>query len=172
MAFESSTLAESLGAFFLAPAHHGKRSTMKHLLATTVFAFGVLLSGCGGGGDDAAATGPTTLQVTDTTMGTGTAAAAGNTLTVNYTGWLYSATAPNNRGTQFGTSVGGAPFQFKLGAGQVIAGWDQGLGGMKVGGTRTLIIPSSLAYGSTGAGGGVIPPNAALVFTVDLLAVQ
>ena len=144
---------------------------MKHLLATTIVALGALLSGCGGGGDDAPAS-PTQLQVTDNTVGTGTTAAAGNTLTVNYTGWLYSATAANYRGTQFDTSVGRSPFQFRLGAGQVIAGWDQGLVGMKVGGTRTLIIPSSLAYGSTGAGNGLIPPNAALVFTVDLLAVQ
>ena len=129
------------------------------------------MSGCGGGGDDAPAS-PTQLQVTDTIVGTGTAAAAGNTLTVNYTGWLYSASAANSRGAQFDTSVGRAPFQFRLGAGQVIAGWDQGLVGMRVGGTRTLIIPSALAYGSAGAGGGVIPPNAALVFTIDLLAVQ
>ena len=90
---------------------------------------------------------------------------------MNYTGWLYSATAPNFRGTQFDTSAGRSPFQFRLGTGQVIAGWDQGLVGMKVGGTRTLIIPSSLGYGSAGAGTS-IPPNAALVFTVDLLAVQ
>ena len=87
-------------------------------------------------------------------------------------GRLYSPSAANSRGAQFDTSVGRAPFQFTLGAGQVIAGWDQGLVGMKVGGTRTLIIPSALAYGSVGAGGGLIPPNAALVFTVDLLAVQ
>ncbi len=132
----------------------------------------MLLSGCGGGSEDAPAPGPTTLQVTDTTPGTGAAAASGNTLTVHYTGWLYSATAPNFRGTQFGTSVGSTPFQFQLGAGQVIAGWDQGMVGMKVGGTRTLIIPSSLGYGSTGAGGGAIPPNAALVFTVELLTLQ
>jgi FKBP-type peptidyl-prolyl cis-trans isomerase FkpA len=144
---------------------------MKHLLAATLFSFGLVLSGCGGGGDEAAP-GPTTLQVTDTTVGTGTAAAVNNTLTVNYTGWLYSATAANLRGAQVDTSVGRTPFQFRLGVGQVIAGWDQGLVGMRVGGTRTLIIPSALAYGSAGAGGGLIPPNAALVFTVDLLAVQ
>ena len=147
---------------------------MKNLLGNTLLALCVLLVGCGGGGDDAPATspGPATLQVTDNTVGAGVAAAAGNTLTVHYTGWLYSATAPNNRGAQFGTSVGSAPLQFKLGTGQVIAGWDQGLVGMKVGGTRTLLIPSSLGYGSTGAGGGAIPPNTGLVFTVDLLAVQ
>ena len=144
---------------------------MKTRLAPTLFALALLLSGCGGGGDEPAS-GPTTLQVTDTTIGTGTAAAAGNTLTVNYTGWLYSASAANSRGAQFDTSVGRAPFQFRLGAGQVIAGWDQGLLGMRVGSTRTLIIPSSLAYGSAGAGGGLIPPNATLVFAVDLLAVQ
>ena len=144
---------------------------MKTRLAPTLFALALLLSGCGGGGDEPAS-GPTTLQVTDTTIGTGTAAAAGNTLTVNYTGWLYSASAANSRGAQFDTSVGRAPFQFRLGAGQVIAGWDQGLLGMRVGSTRTLIIPSALAYGSAGAGGGLIPPNATLVFAVDLLAVQ
>ena len=144
---------------------------MKTRLASTLFALALLLSGCGGGSDETAP-GPTTLQVTDTTLGTGTAAAAGNTLTVNYTGWLYSASAANFRGAQFDTSLGRAPFQFRLGAGQVIAGWDQGMVGMRVGGTRTLIIPSALAYGSAGAGGGLIPPNAALVFTVDLLAVQ
>ena len=143
---------------------------MKLLLATTVLAFGMLMSGCGGGSDDAPAI-PTQLQVIDTTLGAGATAAAGNTLTVNYTGWLYSAMAPNFRGTQFDTSAGRSPFQFRLGTGQVIAGWDQGLVGMKVGGTRTLVIPSSLGYGSAGAGTS-IPPNAALVFTVDLLAVQ
>ena len=143
---------------------------MKLILATTALAFGMLTSGCGGGSYDAPAA-PTQLQVTDSVVGTGTTAAAGNTLRVNYTGWLYSATAPNFRGTQFDTSAGRSPFQFRLGTGQVIAGWDQGLVGMKVGGTRTLIIPSSLGYGSAGAGTS-IPPNAALVFTVDLLAVQ
>ena len=109
----------------------------------------------------------------DTLVGIGATAAAGNTVTVNYTGWLYDAAAANFRGAQFDSSlgVGRTPFSFKLGAGQVIAGWDQGVAGMKVGGTRTLIIPSSLGYGSVGAGG-VIPPNAALVFNVEMLAVK
>ncbi|MDP1999611.1 MAG: FKBP-type peptidyl-prolyl cis-trans isomerase [Rhodoferax sp.] len=121
------------------------------------------------------ATAPTSLQTTDTTVGTGAIAALGNTVSVNYTGWLYNASATNFRGTQFDSSVGKQAFQFKLSVGKVIAGWDQGVAGMKVGGTRTLIIPSALGYGSTGTGtgaGNVIPPNAALVFTVDLLAVQ
>ena len=147
---------------------------MKNILAATIFALSALLSACGDSGDSSvtpASTGPTTLQITDTTIGTGATAAAGNAVTVNYTGWLYSASAAGFHGTQFDTSVGKTPFKFNLGAGQVIAGWDQGVTGMKVGGTRTLVIPSSLGYGNAGAGG-VIPPNAALVFTVELLAVQ
>ena len=148
---------------------------MKPLLAATAMTFGLLVGGCGGSSGDSTsppvASGPTTLQISDTVVGTGTLAAAGNAVTVNYTGWLYSSSAANFRGTQFDTSVGKSPFSFKLGAGQVIAGWDQGVVGMKVGGSRTLIIPSSLGYGATGAGG-VIPPNTALVFNVDLLSVQ
>ena len=103
------------------------------------------------------------LVVQDEVVGTGAAAQAGDTLTVNYTGKLAD-------GTVFDTSVGKQPFQFTLGAGQVIPGWDQGLMGMKVGGKRILIIPPGLAYGAQGAGG-VIPPNATLAFEVELLAV-
>jgi FKBP-type peptidyl-prolyl cis-trans isomerase FkpA len=127
------------------------------------------MSGCGGG-SSAADTGPTTLQITNTVVGTGATAAPGNTLTVNYTGWLYSGSVANFRGTQFDTSVGKSSFTFKLGAGQVITGWDLGFAGMKVGGTRTLVIPASMAYGSNALGS--IPANAALVFSVDLLAVN
>ena len=144
---------------------------MKKLFGITLLALGLLLSACGGSSSSSTAETVTALQVTDITVGTGATAAAGNTVTVNYTGWLYDAAAPNFRGTQFDSSVGKTPFSFKLGAGQVIAGWDQGVAGMKVGGTRTLIIPSSLGYGSTGAGG-VIPPNATLVFNVEMLAVK
>jgi peptidylprolyl isomerase/FKBP-type peptidyl-prolyl cis-trans isomerase FkpA len=102
------------------------------------------------------------LVVQDEAVGTGAEAKPGDTLTVNYTGKLQN-------GTVFDTSVGRAPFQFKLGAGQVIQGWEQGLAGMKVGGKRLLIIPSSLGYGSQGMG--PIPADATLIFEVDLLGV-
>ena len=105
---------------------------------------------------------------TDLTVGTGTTATAGKSVTVNYTGWLYDSTKAESKGTQFDTRNG---FPFTLGVGQVIAGWDQGVAGMKVGGTRRLVIPPSLAYGSAGAGT-AIPPNAALVFDVTLTAVS
>jgi FKBP-type peptidyl-prolyl cis-trans isomerase FkpA len=145
---------------------------MKKLFALVALTLGLLVVGCGGGGSGAAApSGPTALQVTDTTIGTGTVAAAGNLVTVHYSGWLYDAAAANFRGALFDSSVGKSPFQFKLGAGQVISGWDQGVAGMRVGGTRTLIIPSSMGYGATGVPG-VIPPNATLVFNVEVLAVQ
>jgi FKBP-type peptidyl-prolyl cis-trans isomerase FkpA len=110
------------------------------------------------------------FSATDLTVGTGTTATAGRTVSVNYTGWLYDASKPDNKGTQFDTSFGRGPFTFVLGAGNVIAGWDQGVAGMKIGGKRRLVIPPSLGYGSTGAG--PIPPNATLVFDVELTLVQ
>ncbi len=117
---------------------------------------------------------PTTatgLQYDDTTPGTGAEAIAGQRVSVHYTGWLHDPAAANGRGRKFDSSKDrGSPFRFHLGAGQVIAGWDEGVQGMKVGGTRVLTIPSELGYGAHGAGG-VIPPNATLVFEVDLLAV-
>jgi FKBP-type peptidyl-prolyl cis-trans isomerase FkpA len=102
--------------------------------------------------------------------GTRTAAATGKVLTVNYTGWLYDAAKTDGKGLQFETSVGGTPFTFTLGLGQVIAGWDQGLPGMKVGGLRRLVIPPSLAYGAVR--NGPIPPHASLVFEIELIDVQ
>ena len=89
---------------------------------------------------------------------------------VHYTGWLYDGTAPEKKGTQFDASEPGRPFVFWLGAGQVIAGWEQGLVGMKVGGLRRLIVPSTMGYGRNGSGS-TIPPNAALVFEIELLSV-
>jgi FKBP-type peptidyl-prolyl cis-trans isomerase FkpA len=111
------------------------------------------------------------LQYEDTKVGTGAQAAAGQHVSVHYTGWLYDPTAANNRGKKFDSSKDrGQPFQFDLGGGQVIRGWDEGVQGMLVGGTRVLTISADLGYGARGAGG-VIPPNATLVFEVDLLGV-
>ena len=113
----------------------------------------------------------TTLQFVDTTVGAGAEAVAGNRVQVHYTGWLYDPTAANNRGKKFDSSKDrGQPFSFGLGGGEVIRGWDEGVQGMKVGGTRVLTIPADMGYGARGAGG-VIPPNATLVFEVELLAV-
>ena len=113
---------------------------------------------------------PTALSIVDTAAGNGAVAAAGKTLTVNYTGWLYDAGAAGSRGAQFDSSVGRGPFSFKLGAGMVIGGFEQGFGGMKVGGKRTLVIPASLGYGN--AGSGSIPGGAAMVFDVELVGVN
>ena len=112
---------------------------------------------------------PNGLKYTDDTTGNGAAATAGKKVSVHYTGWLYN---NGTKGAKFDSSVDrGQPFQFTLGAHQVIAGWDEGVAGMKVGGKRTLIIPPELGYGARGVGG-VIPPNATLMFDVELLGVQ
>lgn len=114
----------------------------------------------------------TTLQIADTKVGTGAEAVAGRQVTVHYTGWLYDPEATNHHGSKFDSSRDrNEPFAFRLGAREVIPGWDQGVAGMKVGGARTLVIPSALAYGARGAGG-VIPPNATLVFDVELLDIR
>jgi FKBP-type peptidyl-prolyl cis-trans isomerase FkpA len=110
------------------------------------------------------------LQKIDTVVGKGKVATAGQTVTVNYTGWLYTPKAPKQHGAQFDSSIGREPFSFPLGGGQVIAGWDQGVAGMKVGGKRTLIIPAALGYGERGAG--PIPPGSNLIFDVELLDVK
>ena len=114
----------------------------------------------------------TSLQITDSKVGSGAEAKSGRQVTVHYTGWLYDAKAADKHGKKFDSSKDhGEPFSFKLGGGQVIRGWDQGVAGMKVGGTRTLVIPSELGYGQRGAGG-AIPPNATLLFDVELLEVK
>ena len=113
----------------------------------------------------------TSLQISNGKVGTGTEATSGKTVSVHYTGWLYDPKTADHKGKKFDSSKDhGDPFEFKLGAGQVIRGWDQGVAGMKVGGVRTLVIPSELGYGARGAGG-VIPPNATLLFDVELLGV-
>jgi FKBP-type peptidyl-prolyl cis-trans isomerase len=112
------------------------------------------------------------LQMTDITEGEGAMALAGKTVEVHYTGWLFDPKAPENKGKKFDSSRDrGNPFSFQLGSGQVIAGWDRGVAGMKIGGQRRLTIPPEMGYGARGAGG-VIPPNATLVFDVELLGLS
>jgi peptidylprolyl isomerase len=112
---------------------------------------------------------PSGLQITDTQIGTGASPKPGQICVMHYTGWLYQDGA---KGKKFDSSLDrGQPFEFPLGRQQVIAGWDEGVATMKVGGKRTLIIPPALGYGARGAGG-VIPPNATLIFEVELLGVK
>lgn len=110
----------------------------------------------------------------DNVVGTGKEANAGSNVVVNYTGWFYKPMAARQRGRKFDSSLdaGREPLEFQLGAGRVIKGWDQGVAGMKVGGKRTLIIPSDLAYGKRGAPGGTIPADSDLIFDVELLDVK
>lgn len=121
---------------------------------------------------DKGAAGVTKLVTIDNKVGAGTEAVTGKSVDVHYTGWIYSPVAPNHKGKKFDSSLDrGSLFSFPLGAGRVIKGWDQGVVGMKVGGMRTLIVPADMGYGERGAGG-VIPPNAALVFDVELFSVK
>jgi FKBP-type peptidyl-prolyl cis-trans isomerase FkpA len=136
-------------------------------------AFAALLSltACGGGGGDSGSSvvvaNPAAFTKTDTALGTGAEAVTGKTVTVTYTGWLYSAAAADHKGTQFETGN----FTFTIGTKQAIDGVDQGVLGMKVGGKRTVLVPASMAFGSSGSGG-KIPPNAGLVFDLTLTAVK
>jgi FKBP-type peptidyl-prolyl cis-trans isomerase FkpA len=152
----------------------------RSLSLTSLFiALAALFVACGG--DSTSSTTPTptettssgTFTISDLTVGTGTQATAGRTLTVAYTGWLYDTSKTDGKGRQFDS---GASFSFPLGVGRVIAGWDQGVPGMRVGGQRRLIIPPALAYGATGVpavpGNAGIPPNATLVFDIGLSNVQ
>ncbi len=148
----------------------------RFILLLLLFPVMGLAIGCGGGGNKSNGPGPTKvsgqptttpsgLQYWDIVVGTGPTAATGNTVKVNYTGWLTT-------GEKFDSSLDrNEPFLFPLGEGQVIKGWDEGVAGMKVGGKRQLRIPPELGYGANGAGG-VIPPNATLIFDVELLDVN
>jgi FKBP-type peptidyl-prolyl cis-trans isomerase len=132
------------------------------------------LAGCGGGNDSPTSPTPAInvpFSSSDLQVGAGAEAVNGARLTVHYSGWLFSPAAPDNKGSLFDTSVGRTPFSFVLGAGSVIRGWDQGVGGMRVGGVRRLVIPPDLAYGAQGVPP-VIPGNATLIFEISLLDVQ
>lgn len=113
------------------------------------------------------------VEIIDHVVGKGKEASLGSQVVVHYTGWFYKPLAPRQRGRKFDSSLdsGRTPFEFQLGAGRVIKGWEQGVAGMKVGGKRTLIIPSELAYGKRGAAG-AIPPDSDLIFDVELLDVK
>src|SRR5687767_1760280 len=141
---------------------------MKLVFSMVVLA--VVATGCGGD----SGTSPTILpgapfSTTDVRVGTGADASTGRRVAVDYTGWLYDPARPDNKGQQFDSSIGTGrqPFAFTLGTGAVIRGFDQGVTGMKAGGLRRVVIPPDLGYGSAGSGG-VIPPNATLVFDIEL----
>jgi FKBP-type peptidyl-prolyl cis-trans isomerase FkpA len=130
----------------------------------------LVLAGLAACGSSSTAPSPIPFSQTDLRLGSGATAKAGDTLTVNYTGWLYDPSKGDFKGLQFDSSAGAQPFSFTLGAGQVIAGWDQGLVGMNVGGLRRLVIPPSLGYGSIR--NGPIPPYSTLVFEIELTAIK
>jgi FKBP-type peptidyl-prolyl cis-trans isomerase FkpA len=140
----------------------------RNLTVMPIFSL-ILLTGCAG---DTERSTVTQLISQDRGLGTGAEAIDGRSVSVHYTGWLYEDSQADHKGTKFDSSRDrNEPFSFILGAGQVIPGWDQGVAGMKVGGQRTLTIPPEMGYGASGAGG-VIPPNAVLLFDVELLDVQ
>ena len=138
---------------------------IKNLLGLSLVVFALTLTSYANAASES-------LTKTDVRIGKGEDAVAGKTVNVHYTGWLFDKTAPKNKGEKFDSSRDRpGHFTFSLGAGRVIKGWDEGVQGMKVGGQRTLIIPSSMGYGSRGAGG-VIPPNATLIFDVELIGIR
>lgn len=152
-------------------------------LAVLLLASSCVTAACGGSApaDSSGAAAPapaasapadvSALAADDRVVGTGAEARPGMLVSVHYTGWLYDPAAAEKRGKKFDSSKDrGQPFEFQLGKGDVIAGWDQGVAGMKIGGTRILTIPSNMGYGPRGVGD--IPPNAALVFEVELLGVK
>jgi FKBP-type peptidyl-prolyl cis-trans isomerase FkpA len=142
---------------------------MQRILTIGPLVVTILAAGCGGSTET-----PTVTELIrqDVRTGSGAEAQSGRVVTVHYTGWLYDASGPDNKGAKFDSSRDrNEPFSFSLGAGEVIQGWDQGVAGMRVGGQRTLTIPPHMGYGARGAGG-VIPPNATLLFDVELIEVR
>jgi len=144
-----------------------RRDSLK-LFAITITPVGVSLMTSSA--DAQPTTTPSGLQIIDTKVGTGASPRTGQTCVMHYTGWLY---ANGQKGKKFDSSVDrGEPFEFPIGTGRVIKGWDEGVSTMKVGGKRTLIIPPALGYGGRDVGGGLIPPNSTLAFDVELLGVK
>ena len=135
-------------------------------LAAAAVLLAVLVTAC----DDSPTAPAPAFSQTDLRVGTGEAAATGDTLTVQYTGWLFDDSKPDQKGLQFDSNAGGTPLIFVLGAGQVIAGWEQGLVGVQAGGVRRLVIPPALAYGSIRRG--PIPPNSTLIFEVEVTGIE
>ncbi len=153
---------------------------MKALPAVAMCAMVLLVGACSGKDEPAkseltqseAEAPPTELQKIDIVKGVGEGVSQGQTAVVHYTGWLYDPTAPEQKGTKFDSSRDrGEPFPFRIGNREVIRGWDEGVQGMQPGGQRRLVIPPALGYGEAGAQN-VIPPNATLVFDVELMAIQ
>jgi peptidylprolyl isomerase len=139
------------------------------ILAALLFSISALITGTAQAAGKNMTTTASGLQYTDTVEGTGASPTTGQMCVMHYTGWLYE---NGQKGAKFDSSVDrGQPFEFPIGTGRVIAGWDEGVASMKIGGKRTLIIPPELGYGARGAGG-VIPPNATLMFDVELLGVR
>jgi FKBP-type peptidyl-prolyl cis-trans isomerase FkpA len=130
------------------------------------------LLSCGGAEAPLTSPPPSAFSQVDLVEGSGPTARRGAQLTVHYTGWLFDSSRPDNKGKQFDSSIGSEPFTFRLGAGDVIRGWDQGFEGMRVRGKRRLTIPPDLGYGKMGTPDGTIPANAGLVFEMELLDVR
>jgi FKBP-type peptidyl-prolyl cis-trans isomerase len=142
---------------------------MQRILTTWPLVITILAACCGSSPETDTVT---ELIKQDARVGSGAEALSGRTVTVHYTGWLYDASRPDRKGAKFDSSRDrNEPFSFNLGGGEVIRGWDEGVAGMRVGGQRTLTIPADMGYGARGAGG-VIPPNATLLFDVELLEVR
>jgi FKBP-type peptidyl-prolyl cis-trans isomerase FkpA len=154
--------------------HYNQRTTMKTMRSALIFGLAATILMAPGVTRIASASDSSqavkSVKKIDSVVGSGRLAVAGNSVTVHYTGWLYSPKSDKQHGAKFDSSVNGSPFTFQLGAGKVIKGWDQGLAGMKVGGKRTLVVPAELGYGERGAG--PIPPNANLIFDVELIDVK
>lgn len=144
---------------------------MKKVLVCLVVA--LLAVGCNNNNGGGSPTDPSQVTIefsfSDLTVGTGPQAATGNAVTVNYTGWLYNPAGVASKGTEFDSSLGRAPYPVVIGARQVIPGFEQAIIGMRVGGKRRVYIPPGLAYGSSGSSNGVIPPNASIVFELELV---